>query len=127
MKRLDTVDTIKGLLKQMSHICFLAKVSETQIPLIIKRIESEQVKGNYPNAVLKALNNMQDLFTEAVRARGLVDESTWNTYMMMGYEGLREQDILAKALKEFRLAWKELPLYRKNLHVKLNSQTTKKK
>ena len=128
MTKDETAVQVKLILEEMSHICKLAKVKDSQIPLIIKRIEREDIKANFINENYKVLKNMYPKsFIACEEARAMVPEATWDYYDMMGFTDLAEQIILTKAIKQFRLEWKALPKFRKADHVKLNSKTTKTK
>jgi len=121
MKKEQAVTECKRLLEKYGSALHYSKIPDKQLQLLIKRLDREDVKSSFAFAVNKVLTNIGIEYWEFKKARALVPESTWDFYDMMEYNGLAEQVILDRAIKDFKDQWKQLPVFRKETHVKKRS------
>ena len=108
-----------AMLRDMAKMFKRAKISSKGVQLLVKRMEREDVKASFKHLVHSNLCAIYTInFPDYTEAWMLVSEETWAFYDMMGFEGHREQNILAESLKSLKEAWKNMPTFRKDDHAK---------
>ena len=113
------------LIQELGLMLKTAKISENVIKQIIKRLDREDVKSVYVTDVHTCLIHISgNIYSEFQQAYSLVKPETWAFYTMMDVEGLAEQIILNRALKDFKEEWKKLPKFSRKIYGKT---TIKKK
>jgi len=96
-------ETLKGLLNSMRHMLVVAGVPKEQI-----RVRDGKLQITTLSKAFDWLHNlkMSPEFSELVKIRKLLPETTWKRYKLYDIEGLREIALLEAASKKVVKFWK---------------------
>lgn len=118
MKRDDAAEEIRQNIKKMSFLFEKANVSERKVRRILSRLDREDVKASYVTDVEKVIRELKPILVDFEKVIALLPEHIWSYYDMMGFDGLREQNMLKDVMKRFKESWSKLPVYRKDEYGK---------
>jgi len=90
-----------------------SRCSKRSVQTLIKRIQNPKTETKFILDVYTHLNKMYHFQYVHFRVVwNLLPKETWAFYDMMGYEGLREQILLAARCKDFKIEWLKMPKHK---------------
>jgi len=119
MKKTQKISVINAFFNDNTVLDILeyGEITEKKIAILSKRVNNEDIKATYIDAVHKAVATIANAVKNWEEVYKMVTPETWIYYMMMDFDNL-EMDARKAAFKQLKTSWRALPKYRKADHVK---------